>query len=94
MRKPLQTIIKSVYRIGRQKVIKSVFCWGAVGAEIGGGGIPYAVGRCGIWGAVVYCMGGGGILGLKWGACNYATACRVMCVAIPMNGEGIAYCYC
>lgn len=39
-------------------------------------------------------MGGGGILGLKWGACNYATACRVMCVAIPMNGEGIAYCYC
>ena len=62
MRKPLQTIIKSVYRIGRQKVIKSVFCRGAVGAEIGGGSILYAVGRCGIWGAVVWCIGGGGMV--------------------------------
>ena len=68
-------------------------CGGAVW-YMGGGGMVYGVGRYGVWGAVVYCMGGGGILGLKWGACNYATACRVMCVAIPMNGDGIAYCYC
>ena len=76
-----------LYAVGRCGI------WGAVVWYMGWGGIVYGVGRCGIWGAVVYCMGGGGILGLKWGACNYATACRVMCVAIPMNGDGIAYCY-
>ena len=42
--------------------IKSVFCRGAVGAVIGGGGILYAVGRCGIWGAVVWYIGGGGMV--------------------------------
>ena len=68
--------------------------WGGAVWCMGGGGMVYGVGRCSIWGGAVFCMGGGGILGLKWGACNYATACRVMCVAIPMNGEGIAYCYC
>ena len=61
---------------------------------MGGGGMVYGVGRYGVWGGAVWCMGGGGILGLKWGACNYATACRVRCVAIPMYGDGIAYCYC
>ena len=68
--------------------------WGGVVWCMGWGGVVYGGRWCTAWGAVVYCMGGGGILWLKWGACNYATACRVMCVAIPMNGEGIAYCYC